>query len=163
MATYNEDLAKKELDNLFNELFVVDLKKTINENHEKSKTLYANIKLELREVIQDELVKKVETTIQGIKESYDKALSTAIGNEQEIKKQLDYNMELLKTYDEKIISSLGDANTNITKTCETLSGAFKDISQDLSLTAKRLRLTLNLVLLISIISLVISVISIVSG
>ena len=127
MTEYNEERAKKELENLFNELFVADLNNLINENKSKSETLYKNMKAELRELIDDYLVKKVETTINEIKGSNDRALSGVI------------------------------------ETSKTLLGSYKNNFTDIDQTIKKMKLSLNLVLMISIISLAISVISMVSG
>ena len=127
MTEYNEDRAKKELENLFNELFVSDLNTLIQENYSKSENLYNRMKGELRELIDEYLPKKVETTINEIKESNDIALSGVI------------------------------------ETSKTLLGSYKNNFTDIDQTIKKMKLSINLILLISIISLAISVISLVSG
>lgn len=127
MAEYNEEKAKKELENLFNELFVADLNKLIQENKTKSEELYKSYKIQLQEVIDDYLVKKVKTTINEIKESNDEALSGVIASS------------------------------------KTLLDSYKNNFTDFDQTIRKMKVSLNLVLLISIISLVISVASMVSG
>lgn len=127
MAEYNEEKAKKELENLFNELFVADLNKLIQENKTKSEELYKSYKKQLQEVIDDYLVEKVKTTINEIKESNDEALSGVIASS------------------------------------KTLLDSYKNNFTDFDQTIRKMKVSLNLVLLISIISLVISVVSMVSG
>jgi len=127
MAEYNEEKAKKELENLFNELFVADLNKLIKDTDKKSDDLYKSIKRELQELIDDYLVEKVKTTINEIKVSNDNTLSGVI------------------------------------ETSKTLLDSYKNNFTDFDQTIRKMKLSLNLVLLISIISLVISVVSIVSG
>lgn len=127
MAEYNEEKAKKELENLFNELFVADLNKLIQENKTKSEELYKSYKKQLQEVIDDYLVKKVETTINEIKESNDNALSGVIASS------------------------------------KTLLDSYKNNFTDFDQTIRKMKVSLNLVLLISIVSLAISVVSMVSG
>jgi len=127
MTEYDEDRAKKELENLFNELFVSDLKTLIGENYLKSEKLYNQMKGELRELIDVYLLKKVETTIEEINKSNDKALLGVI------------------------------------EQSKTLLDSYKYNFTDLDQTTRKTKLSINLVLLISIISLAISVISMVSG
>ncbi|HOF59560.1 MAG TPA: hypothetical protein PK802_00320 [Candidatus Cloacimonadota bacterium] len=127
MTEYDEDRAKKELENLFNELFVSDLKTLIGENYLKSEKLYNQMKGELRELIDVYLLKKVETTIEEINKSNDKALLGVI------------------------------------EQSKTLLDSYKYNFTDLDQTTRKMKLSINLVLLISIISLAISVISMVSG
>lgn len=127
MAEYDEERAKKELENLFNELFVADLNNLIKENNSKSEKLYNQMKGELRELIDEYLPNKVETTIKEIKESNEKALSGVI------------------------------------EQSKTLLDSYKNNFTDLDQTIRKMKLSINLVLLISIISLAISVISMVSG
>lgn len=127
MTEYDEDRAKKELENLFNELFVSDLKTLIGENYLKSEKLYNQMKGELRELIDVYLLKKVETTIEEINKSNDKALLGVI------------------------------------EQSKTLLDSYKYNFTDLDQATRKMKLSINLVLLISIISLAISVISMVSG
>lgn len=91
MEEYNEEKAKKELENLFNELFVSDLNTKIQENYSKSEELCKQMKAELRELIDEYLPNKVETTINEIKVSNDSALSGVREESTKLLKSYEYN------------------------------------------------------------------------
>lgn len=121
----------KELETLFQSLFVNDLNKKMGDTTKDFEKLLNNQKGKIGEIIQEELVGKVEGVVKEITEhnfKLQKNCDDTFGLLQEYKSQL----EELKGKLEKDTKTLQAALTSLNKTNETIDSNAKDIGKSVS-------------------------------
>lgn len=125
MDNYNEIQAKKELENLFNELFINDFKETFVTNQQEYQKVFDRFKQDLKEIIKDDLVGQVGKTIEVIRASYETVINEIRAKDVELVSDLQKCNGLIKGYDSQINANILESKRILSETSNEISNVIK--------------------------------------